>query len=67
MGSIDSNIKEIYKKYDASKGNTAVYVAASRKCLDKMYDKKPYKGSAVSIDSELAQDMYSVIIQTKRT
>lgn len=58
VDSIDSNINEIYKKYDASKGNTAVYVAASRKCLDKMYEKKPYKGSAVSIDSELAQEIY---------
>ena len=56
--SIDTKINEIYKKYDASKGNTAVYVAASRKCLDKVYEKKPYKGSAVSIDSELAQEIY---------
>lgn len=60
--SIDSRINEIYKKYDASKGNTAVYVAASRKCLDKTYAKKVYKGSAVSIDSELAQEIYFKVL-----
>ncbi len=63
VDSIDSRINDIYKKYDARRGSTAVYVAASRKCLDRMYERKPYKGSAVSIDSELAQEIYYKVLQ----
>lgn len=55
---IDARINEIYKKYAGTKGTTARYVCASRKCLDTMYDKKPYTGSAITIDSELAKEIY---------
>lgn len=62
VDSIDTRIKDIYKKYDARKGSTTVYVCASKTCLDKMYEKKPYRGSAVSIDSELAQEIYYKVL-----
>ena len=62
VASIDTRISDIYKKYDARKGSTAVYVGASKKCLDRMYERKPYKGSAVSIDSELASEIYYKVL-----
>lgn len=55
---LDSRINDIYKKYSSSTGTTVRYVCASRDCLDRIYDKKPYMGSAISIDSELAKEIY---------
>ena len=62
MDSLDKSISEIYKKFSDSKGTTARYVCASKECLDKMYDKKPYTGSSITIDSELAKDIYFKVL-----
>lgn len=61
--SIEKEIQTIYKKYAASSGMTVRYVCASRDCLDKIYDKKPYTGSAISIDSELAKNIYTEVLE----
>ena len=61
VDALDKNIEEIYKKYSDTKGTTVRYVCASRECLDKIYDKKPYMGSAISIDSDLAKDIYTKV------
>lgn len=58
VSAIDKNIQTIYKKYAQSAGMTVRYVCASRECLDKIYDKKPYTGSALTLDSELAEKIY---------
>lgn len=58
---LDKSINDIYKKYAGSKGTTVRYVCASKKCLDKIYSKKPYTGSAILIDSELAQEIYTKV------
>lgn len=58
---IDSSIEEIYKKYGNTKGSTVRYVCASKECLDKICESKPYLGSAVAIDSELAQSIYAKV------
>ena len=59
---LDDCIDGIYKKYSDSKGTTVRYVCASKNCFDKIYDKKPYRGSSISIDSELAKKIYNQVL-----
>ena len=59
---LDKSIDEIYKKFSNSKGTTARYVCASKNCLDKLYEKMPYTGSSITIDSELAKDIYFKVL-----
>lgn len=59
---LDKNINNIYKKYDGTKGTTARYVCASRTCFDKLYEKKPYTGGSITIDSELAEEIYFKVL-----
>ncbi|OUQ25834.1 hypothetical protein B5E77_10165 [Lachnoclostridium sp. An131] len=59
---LDKNIAEICKKYSSSKGTTVRYVCASPECLKKIYEKKPYKGSAIAIDSKLAKNIYQSVL-----
>lgn len=58
VDALDRDIAEIYKKYGDTKGTTVRYVCATPECLNKIYEKKPYMGSAISIDSDLAKDIY---------
>lgn len=58
---LDKSIDAIYRKYSDSKGSTIRYVCASRECLDYIYEKKPYTGSNITIDSDLARDIYEKI------
>ncbi len=60
---MDKEIANIYKKYSDTKGTTVRYVSASKDCLDKMYEKKPYTGGVVSIDSKLAQTIYDQVLE----
>lgn len=60
---LDKSISDIYKKYSDSKGTTARYVCASKKCLDTLYGKKPYTGSSITIDSGLAEDIYFKVFE----
>lgn len=62
VDALDRGISDIYKKYSDSKGTTVRYVCASKKCLDKIYEKKPYTGSSISIDSELAKEIYTKVL-----
>lgn len=59
---LDKSIDAIYKKYENRKGSTARYVCASRKCLDKLYSKKAYTGGTITIDSELARNIYFKVL-----
>lgn len=61
IAAIDKAINDIYKKYSDSKGTTVRYVCATKECFDKIYEKKPYTGSSISIDSELAKDIYAKV------
>lgn len=61
VASLDKAINDIYNKYANSKGTTVHYVCSSKACLDKIYEKKPYTGSAISIDSELAFNIYTKV------
>ncbi len=60
---LDKSIDEIYKKFTNSKGTTARYVCASKNCLDKIYEKMPYTGSSISIDSELSKEIYFKVLE----
>lgn len=59
IAQIDRRIVSIAKKYEHSKGTTARYVCASAVCLNAMADEYRYAGGAVSIDTRLAEDIYS--------
>ena len=63
VDTLDKSINDIYKKYSDSKGTTVRYVCASKECLDKIYDKKPYTGSSIAIDSELAKEIYFKVLE----
>lgn len=56
---LDARIEEIYKKYSERKGSTVRYVCASADCLDAIYNKEVYTGSDITIDSDLAKDIYT--------
>lgn len=62
VDALNKYISDIYKKYSDSKGTTVRYVCASKKCLDKIYEKKPYTGSSIAIDSDLAREIYLKVL-----
>ena len=59
---LGNEIEDICKKFSVSKGTTVRFVCASRECLDKIYDNKPYTGGYVAIDSELAKEIYERVL-----
>ncbi len=61
INSITRRINVISKKYNHTSGKTARYVCASSNCLGKLVAKMPYTGSAVAIDGDLADDIYSKV------
>ena len=61
VATIEKRIANIAKKYEHTKGTTARYVCASVKCLQEMTTQLPYTGSALTIDSQLAEDIYSKV------
>lgn len=63
---LERSIQDIYKKYSDSTGTTVRYVCASRKCMDRICEKKPYTGSSISIDSDLAREIYEKVLAYAR-
>lgn len=61
INNISKRIAVITKKYNHTSGKTARYVCASENCLKKLVAKMPYTGSAVAIDGDLADDIYSKV------
>ncbi|MBQ4560861.1 MAG: hypothetical protein IJA55_00845 [Clostridia bacterium] len=61
INNIKRRISVISKKYNHTSGKTARYVCASKECLEKLVEKMPYTGSAVAIDGDLADDIYSKV------
>ena len=58
VSTLDKRISDIKNKYGNRNGSTMRYVCASAKCLDEIYRKKQFVGSAITIDSELAKKIY---------
>lgn len=63
VDAIDKKIDDIYKKYSDNKGTTVRYVCASKECFNTICDKKPYMGSSISIDSDLAKSIYFKVLE----
>ena len=61
ISTVSRRIATIAKKYNHTSGKTARYVCASKECLDKLYEAMPYTGSAVAIDGDLADSIYSKV------
>lgn len=61
INNISRRIGVIAKKYNHTSGKTARYVCATSNCLNKLVSKMPYTGSAVAIDGDLADDIYSKV------
>lgn len=51
----------IEKKYNSMKGMATRYVCASSTCLKAMAEEMPYTGSYITIDNELAEDIYTKV------
>lgn len=58
---VDRKIATLYKKYNHTAGKTTRYVCASNDCLDRFIKTMPYTGNIVSIDGELAREIYSKV------
>jgi hypothetical protein len=66
--SFDANVKDIERqirtleeKYRLNKGNTVRYVCASKKCLDKFYEKMAFTGSPLKIPGDLCKRIYKQV------
>lgn len=61
VADIEKRIAEISKRYEHARGTTARYVCANRTCLEAMRNEMLYLGSSLSIDGQLAEDIYSKV------
>jgi len=61
VGEIERQIRTLEEKYRLDKGNTVRYVCASKKCLDKFYEKMAFTGSAMQIPGDLCKRIYSQV------
>lgn len=61
LKTLDSRKAEIYNKYTQAPGLTVRYVAASRPALDTLLKRYPYRGSLISVDSELSGQIASKV------
>ncbi len=61
VSSVTRRLNVISKKYNHTSGKTARYVCASSVCLSKLVAKMPYTGSAVAIDGDLADSIYTKV------
>lgn len=58
---MNRRMNDISKKYQNCAGKTTRYVCASAKCLNALAEKIPYTGSAIRIDGDLADEIYSKV------
>jgi hypothetical protein len=58
---IQRQIKTSEEKYRNKKGNTIRYACASKKCLEKFYDKMEFTGNALEIPDELCRKIYTKV------
>lgn len=58
---IERRMNEISKRYQNCAGKTTRYICASSKCMNTLSDKIPYTGSAIRIDGDLADEIYSKV------
>ena len=63
VSQLDSMVNDIYNRYVNNMGTTIRYVCASKECLDKIYEQKPFTGNSLVIDPELSQTIYLKIVE----
>jgi hypothetical protein len=61
VAEIERQIKSSEDKYRYRKGNTIRYVCASKKCLDKFYEKMEFTGNAIEIPDGLCRNIYKKV------
>lgn len=59
--SIGRRLGEIAKKYQHTQGKTTRYVCATASCMDKLVERIPFTGSAITIDGDLSDEIYSKV------
>lgn len=58
---VDKNIMYLRKKYANTAGKTTRYVCATPNCLEHLLKEMPYTGNTITIDKELAENIYTKV------
>ena len=61
IGKLDRRIVSLKKKYGNTAGKTTRYVCATPNCLEHLLKEMPYTGNTITIDKELAEDIYTKV------
>lgn len=61
INKLDRRILSLHKKYGNTAGRTTRYVCATPNCLDHLLKEMPYTGNTITIDKELAEDIYTKV------
>lgn len=61
ISSLDRRIASLRKKYGNTAGKTTRYVCATPECLNHLLTEMPYTGNTITIDKELAEDIYTKV------
>jgi len=61
VSDLNRQIEASEEKYSLKKGNAIRYVCASKKCLDKFYEKMEFSGNALRIPGELCERIYNQV------
>ncbi len=61
INKLDRRILSLRKKYGNTAGRTTRYVCATPNCLDHLLKEMPYTGNTITIDKELAEDIYTKV------
>lgn len=58
---LDRRIAALSKKYGNTAGRTSRYVCATPNCFQRLLKEMPYTGSSITIDKELAEEIYNKV------
>ena len=61
INKLDRRIASLEKKYGNTAGRTTRYVCATPNCLEHLLKEMPYTGNTITIDKELAEDIYAKV------
>lgn len=61
IDNLNGRVVALGKKYANTAGRTTRYVCASPTCLEKLLAEMPYTGNTITIDKELAENIYSKV------
>lgn len=61
LNKLERRIASLRKKYGDTAGKTTRYVCATPNCLERLLKEMPYTGNTITIDKELAEDIYAKV------